>query len=68
MVIAAVLRWAPALRFASQSLRGDDEAADSNDGKEKRYDQGIKVDLQSRWWFQTICLCSPRFLGFHDPF
>ena len=26
VVIAAVLRWAPALRFASQGLRGDDEA------------------------------------------
>ena len=36
MVIAAVLRWAPALRFASQSLRGDDEAADSNGWQGKK--------------------------------
>lgn len=32
MVVAAVLRWAPALRFAARKLRADDEAQGGSPG------------------------------------
>ena len=46
-MIAAVGRWAPALRFASQELRGDDEAGE----KEKVEKVAVLFCFEHLWGF-----------------